>query len=271
MRPAIYGCHSVHFGMAFIWSSSMPTTGLLNTTNPTITHLAINSASGDPSKRHISITMGLTITCSSIGARVAHGIDSTYNIRVGRSTNITGPYLDRNGNNMLSGGGTLFLKTTGKYIAPGQIGILDENGNYYFGYHYLDANDNGVPTFDLEPLSWTADGWPAFTNDWSAAYHFQMEPATTTASIMVCSKTALPFSTTRCLAIARAQWNKSICNSARRRGQCPNVRRRFQMEWRRGLATRLRFRERNQQLRLFDPAGFHRLSSLYHNFRRDQR
>jgi hypothetical protein len=76
---------------------------------------------------------------------------------------------------MLSSGGTLFLQTTGKFIAPGQVGILDENGVSYFGYHYLDANDDGTPTFDLEPLSWTSDGWPAFTNDWSAAYHFRMD------------------------------------------------------------------------------------------------
>ena len=103
------------------------------------------------------------------------GVDSTYNIRVGRSANITGPYLDQNGLNMLSSHGNLFLKTTGKFIGPGQTGILDENGVSYFGYHYYDANVNGAPTFDLEPLAWTADGWPGFTNDWSATYRFQMD------------------------------------------------------------------------------------------------
>ncbi len=102
-------------------------------------------------------------------------MNSTYNIRVGRSTNITGPYLDRNGVNMVSGGGTLFLKTTGKFIGPGQMGILEGDGIEYFGYHYYDGNNNGAPTYDLEPLSWTADGWPAFTNDWSALYHFHMD------------------------------------------------------------------------------------------------
>ena len=102
-------------------------------------------------------------------------LTSTYNIRVGRSTNITGPFRDSSNVSMTSSGGTLFLKATGKFIAPGQMGILDENGVSYFGYHYLDANDNGVPTYDLEPLSWTTDGWPVFTNDWKAAYHFQMD------------------------------------------------------------------------------------------------
>jgi hypothetical protein len=103
------------------------------------------------------------------------GVNSTYNIRVGRSANVTGPYLDRNGVNMLLEGGTLFLKTTGKYIGPGQTGILDEDGTNCFGYHYYDGNANGAPTFDFEPLAWTSDGWPAFTNDWSAAYRFQSD------------------------------------------------------------------------------------------------
>ena len=152
------------------------TTGLRNTTNTTVYSLATdNAASGDPIEASYLYHYGNYYYLFVNWGTCCDGIDSTYNIRVGRSTNITGPYLDRNGTNMVSSGGTLFLETTGKFIAPGQIGILNENGNSYFGYHYLDANDNGVPTFDLEPLSWTSDGWPAFTNDWSAAYHFHMD------------------------------------------------------------------------------------------------
>jgi len=154
-----------------------PSTGLISTSNPGRIHEAINNASGDPIEAsYLYAHGGYYYLFANWGTCCQTAwMDDTYNIRVGRSTNITGPYLDRNGVNMLSGGGTLFLGTTGKFTAPGQIGILNENGNYYFGYHYLDANNNGVPTFDLEPLSWTSDGWPAFTNDWSAAYHFNMD------------------------------------------------------------------------------------------------
>ena len=152
-----------------------PTTGLRNSTNTTLAHLAFNNASGDPIEAsYLYYHGGYYYVFVNWGTCCA-GVNSTYNIRVGRSTTVTGPYLDRNGVNLVSGGGTLFLKTTGKYIGPGQIGILEENGNEYFGYHYYDANANGAPTFDFERLSWTADGWPAFTNDWSAAYHFQMD------------------------------------------------------------------------------------------------
>ncbi len=151
-----------------------PTTGLLNTT-PTLTHLAINLASGDPIEASYLYYHGGYYYLFVNWGQCCAGINSTYNIRVGRSTSITGPYLDRNNSSMLSGGGTLFLKTTGKYIGPGQIGILDENGADSFSYHYYDANVNGAPTLDLEPLYWTPDNWPAFTNDWAAVYRFQFD------------------------------------------------------------------------------------------------
>lgn len=108
------------------------------------------------------------------------GVNSTYNIRVGRSTSITGPYLDRNGVDMVANGGTLFMQGSGKFAGPGHAGILFENGVPWLSYHYYDAGDwsggynaYGVAKFDLQPLSFTADQWPVFANDWSAVYHFQ--------------------------------------------------------------------------------------------------
>lgn len=151
-------------------------TGLRNPTNTTVYSLANdNAASGDPIEGSYLYQYGNYYYLFVNWGTCCDGIESTYNIRVGRSTNITGPFVDRNNVNMLSSGGTLFLQTTGKYIAPGQVGIINEKGATYFGYHYLDADADGAPTFDLEPLSWTSDGWPAFTNDWSAAYHFRMD------------------------------------------------------------------------------------------------
>jgi arabinan endo-1,5-alpha-L-arabinosidase len=101
------------------------------------------------------------------------GVDSTYNIRVGRSTSITGPYLDKNGVNMVNGGGTLFMRASGRYVGPGHVGILSEGGTLLLTHHYYDANswDNGYqaygsPRFAMLPLSWTADGWPVCDNSW---------------------------------------------------------------------------------------------------------
>lgn len=102
-------------------------------------------------------------------------INSTYNIRVGRSLSVTGPYLDKNGVNMLAGGGTMLLESTGKFIGPGHPGIRVENGTNWFTYHYYDANNNGIATLGLTQLQWAADGWPALTNDWSALYTFEVD------------------------------------------------------------------------------------------------
>jgi arabinan endo-1,5-alpha-L-arabinosidase len=88
------------------------------------------------------------------------GVNSTYNLRVGRSTNVTGPFLDASGVNMVNGGGTLFLGTEGKYIGPGHIGIMNDGGIDWFGYHYYDGTANGTPTYNLRTLLWSADGWP---------------------------------------------------------------------------------------------------------------
>ena len=147
------------------------TTGLTNAANPTLTHLAYNSSIEASCLYHHGSYYYLFVNWGACCA----GMNSTYNIRVGRSTSVTGPYRDRNNNTMTSGGGTLFLKTTGKYIGPGQMGILDEGGTNCFSYHYYDANVNGTPTLDIEPLYWTPDGWPAFTNDWAAVYRFQFD------------------------------------------------------------------------------------------------
>lgn len=103
------------------------------------------------------------------------GVDSTYNIRVGRSTSITGPYLDKNGLSMIGGGGTMFLESTGRFIGPGHAGIFVENGTNWFTYHYYDANNNGTATLGLTQLQWGGDGWPALTNDWSALYPFDTD------------------------------------------------------------------------------------------------
>jgi arabinan endo-1,5-alpha-L-arabinosidase len=89
------------------------------------------------------------------------GVNSTYNIRVGRSRAVTGPYLDREGIEMGKGGGTLFLETSGDRIGPGCIGIFKEKGKEWFSCHYYDGKANGRPTLDIQPLAWSRDGWPS--------------------------------------------------------------------------------------------------------------
>jgi arabinan endo-1,5-alpha-L-arabinosidase len=92
--------------------------------------------------------------------------DSTYNIRMGRSKTVTGPYLDPWGNDMAHGGGTLFLSSHANLIGPGHFGWLIEDGVEKFSSHYeADLNNGGTSVLDIQPLRWKQDGWPAPGSD----------------------------------------------------------------------------------------------------------
>jgi len=88
------------------------------------------------------------------------GARSTYNIRVGRSEKITGPYLDKEGRDLAAGGGTLFLETTDPFIGPGHVGIFTQAGSEWFSCHFYDGSRGGRSTLAIRPLRWSDDGWP---------------------------------------------------------------------------------------------------------------
>lgn len=87
------------------------------------------------------------------------GAESTYNIRIGRSKDITGPYLDRDGKPMMEGGGSVLLEGYDHIRGPGHCGILEDNGKDYLVHHFYDANDRGVSKLHIRPLTWMEDGW----------------------------------------------------------------------------------------------------------------
>ena len=89
------------------------------------------------------------------------GANSTYNIRVGRSKKVTGPYLDNMGIDMLKGGGKLVVAASGRFVGPGHFGRMDlGDGVEKFSCHYeADLNRSGRSVLDIRPLLWK-DGWP---------------------------------------------------------------------------------------------------------------
>ncbi|WP_252852148.1 arabinan endo-1,5-alpha-L-arabinosidase [Aeoliella straminimaris] len=89
------------------------------------------------------------------------GTRSTYNIRVGRSKKITGPYLDQEDKDMTLGGGTLLLETEGNFVGPGHPGIWQEADKHYLGMHFYNGAMNGVSQYAIRPLTWDEDGWPS--------------------------------------------------------------------------------------------------------------
>lgn len=93
--------------------------------------------------------------------RCCRGVRSTYHVLVGRSDNVTGPYLDRDGRDLVDGGGTLVLETDGPRIGPGHVAPLAVADDNRFGYHYYDGNDRGRSKLALGEWVWSDDGWPS--------------------------------------------------------------------------------------------------------------
>jgi arabinan endo-1,5-alpha-L-arabinosidase len=89
------------------------------------------------------------------------GATSTYNIRMGRSRKVTGPYLDNMGVDMVEGGGKLFAGSRGRQIGPGHFGLLDLGDDVQkFSLHYeADLDRGGISVLEIQPLLWR-DGWP---------------------------------------------------------------------------------------------------------------
>jgi len=92
--------------------------------------------------------------------RCCRGTNSTYEIRMGRSKRITGPYLDQQGVDLMTGGGTPFLSTSGPFIGPGHAGIVSKDGRDWLSCHFYDGTEAGRPTLAILPLDWGGDGWP---------------------------------------------------------------------------------------------------------------
>jgi arabinan endo-1,5-alpha-L-arabinosidase len=88
------------------------------------------------------------------------GVNSTYHIVVGRSSNPQGPYVDRGGIDMTQGGGTILLASHGNIIGPGGQGVFHDVDGDVLVYHYYDGANAGAPTLGLNLLGWTSDDWP---------------------------------------------------------------------------------------------------------------
>ncbi|HEX8498098.1 MAG TPA: arabinan endo-1,5-alpha-L-arabinosidase [Actinomycetales bacterium] len=93
--------------------------------------------------------------------RCCNGSSSTYRTMVGRSTSITGPYVDRNGVSMMSGGGTQLLASSGNVRGPGGGDVVLDGSTYRLAHHYYDSNLNGDWRMQIRNLSWSSDGWPS--------------------------------------------------------------------------------------------------------------
>ncbi|HWR14644.1 MAG TPA: family 43 glycosylhydrolase [Terriglobales bacterium] len=110
-----------------------------------------------------------------------------YSVFVGRATTPTGPFLDRDGNSMLSAraGGSLVLSPNGdKWVGVGHNAVFtDFAGQDWTVYHAIDrtrpyfagTTDTRRPAM-LDPIDWV-EGWPAVRGGFWASSTTQPRPA----------------------------------------------------------------------------------------------
>lgn len=89
------------------------------------------------------------------------GVNSTYNIVVGRSRSVTGPYIDNVGRDMLQGGGKMVIAAGDRVVGPGHFGrtIIDDGVEVMSCHYEADFNQSGRSVLGLRPLLWKND-WP---------------------------------------------------------------------------------------------------------------
>lgn len=103
--------------------------------------------------------------------RCCQGLRSTYRIMIGRADKVTGPYLDKDGKDMLQGGGTQLLAGDGKrIIGPGHEGLCKDGDRWLLLYHFYDGNTpNGTSRLAIRPITFDEQGWPVLGKVLNAA------------------------------------------------------------------------------------------------------
>lgn len=89
------------------------------------------------------------------------GVNSTYNIVVGRSRSVTGPYIDNVGRDMFHGGGKMVIAAGDRVVGPGHFGrtVIDEGVEVMSCHYEADFDQSGRSVLGLRPLLWKND-WP---------------------------------------------------------------------------------------------------------------
>jgi arabinan endo-1,5-alpha-L-arabinosidase len=88
------------------------------------------------------------------------GAKSTYNVVVGRSADITGPYVDVSGKPMMEGGGTQLTRSTSLWHGPGHEAVLLQPGGLDLMLFHAYDGTTGKPFLQISSIAW-ANGWPS--------------------------------------------------------------------------------------------------------------
>ena len=89
------------------------------------------------------------------------GVNSTYNIVVGRSRSVEGPYVDNIGRDLFHGGGRMVIAAGDRRVGAGHFGsTVVDDGVEVMSFHWeADFDLSGRSVLGVRPLLWR-NGWP---------------------------------------------------------------------------------------------------------------
>lgn len=89
------------------------------------------------------------------------GVNSDYNVVVGRSRNIEGPYVDKDGRLLSRGGGTIVAKGNDRWAGVGHSAHYTFEGKTILIMHGYDKPDNGRSKLIIREMKWDRAEWPS--------------------------------------------------------------------------------------------------------------
>jgi len=148
-----------HLTLGSFWTgikqmSVSPSTGKPSST--AVTALAQRTADGGAIEAGYIFNTGGFYYLFTSWDLCCQGTSSTYNIRVVRSSSVSGPFVDQSGVAATSGGGTLVLGTHGSIVGPGGQSVFLDNDGPVLVYHYYTSAGSflGINLLDF------SSGWP---------------------------------------------------------------------------------------------------------------
>jgi arabinan endo-1,5-alpha-L-arabinosidase len=92
------------------------------------------------------------------------GMNSTYQVVMGRSKNVAGPYLTKEGKSWVDNNYSLLLAGDSTEPGRGHNGFFTEHDTTFIVYHAYTRAAKGASLLNIKPLFVDKDGWPAMEN-----------------------------------------------------------------------------------------------------------
>lgn len=132
-----------------------PTTGKLLSDKPELTTITTSLGEGS----FIIKGHGYYYIFASRG-RCCAGMQSTYQMVMGRAKNIKGPYLNKEGQSWVDNKYSLFLAGDSTEPGRGHNGFFTEGDSTFIVYHAYTRAANGQSLLNIKPLYIDEDNWP---------------------------------------------------------------------------------------------------------------